>query len=152
MKSAIKPYVLPPEHRTATIGGLAKFLETVFPGKPVRVKIEIARPDRTIKQNRYLFGVAYELLSEATGYEKQDLHEWICGAYWGWDEKPCPKTPHNPKGLESKPCRTTTTGYDGEPDLCSREDMVKLWEIAQRRGAHLGVVIPDPDPNWWKQK
>jgi hypothetical protein len=147
----MKPIVLPPTNRTSTIGGLSKLLETIHTGKPVRVKVEIARPDKTSKQNRYLWAVPYKMLSDATGYEADALHEWMCAALWGWETKPCPKSPTNPNGLVWVPARTTTTGFDGTPELCSQEDMVKLWEIAQRRGAALGIVIPDPDKTWWKQ-
>lgn len=152
MKRTTNLIVLPPEKREDAIRDeLTPKLMVAHAGKPVRVKWEIARPDRTPAQNRYLWAVPYELLHEATGYEKEELHEWFCGARWGWVDKPCPKTPSNPRGIKSVPVRSTTTDENGEHDICSAEDFVKIWEHAQRVGSKLGVVIQDPDPDWWKK-
>lgn len=142
------PTVLPPTNREPMIGGLAKFLATVFPGKPVRVKVEIARPDKTPAQNRFLWAVPYKMLSDFTGMESEEIHEWNCGLQWGWKVRKGPKTPMNPSGHYSEPIRTTTTDENGEPDNCSAEDMEKLWERAQRLGASLGIAIPDPDKDY----
>ena len=49
--------VLPPKDREAEVAEVSKFLMVVFPGHPVRIRVEIARPDRTPKQNRYLWAV-----------------------------------------------------------------------------------------------
>ena len=146
----MRPTVLPPTNRDAMIGGLAKLLATVFPGKPVRVTVEIAQPDKTPAQNRYLWKVPYKMLSDATGYEAEEIHEWMCGAIWGWKDRKCLKSPRNPEGIASTPIRSTTIDENGEPNKCSAEDMVRLWEKAQRVGAARGVVIPDPDKDWWK--
>ncbi len=142
----MKPTVLPPTAREPMIAGLAKMLTGIFPGKPVRVTVEIAQPDKTPQQNKYLWAVPYKLLSQQTGYEAEEIHEWNCGQQWGWDERKCPRSPHNDAGMKSVPVRTTTT-----PDKCSRDDMCELWERAQRLGATFGLVIPDPDPLWWKE-
>ena len=139
--------VLPPKGRELMIAGLAKMLTTIFPGKPVRVTVEIAQPDKTPKQNAYLWAVPYKMLSAQTGYEPEEIHEWNCGQQWGWDVRKCPRTPLNDEGTKSVPCRTTTT-----PDKCSAEEMGELWARAQRLGASFGLVIPDPDPLWWKEK
>lgn len=143
----MKPTILPPANRDAMIGGLAKLLASIFPGKPVRVTVEIAQPDKTPQQNKYLWAVPYKMLSEVTGYEAEEIHEWNCGQQWGWTERKCPRTPHNDAGVRSEPIRTTTT-----PDKCSAEEMCLLWARAQRLGATFGLVIPDPDPLWWKDK
>lgn len=121
------------------------------PTKPIRLKAEIARPDRTPAQNRYLWAVPYELLHQHTGYEKEELHEWFCGNRWGWTTRRVPKTPGNPRGIVDTPIRSTTKDENGNPDICSAEDFVAIWEHAQRVGAKNGVVIPDPDPDWYKK-
>lgn len=145
--------VLPPKDRAEVIGQIARFLETVYPGKPVRVKVEIARPDRTPKQNRYLWAVPYKMLKEVTGYTEDELHEWFCGQHFGWKDKPVPKTPHNPGGVASIPVRSTTRDENGQPDLCSTEDLSAMWELAQRIGAQkFGIFIPDPDPDYLKNR
>lgn len=146
----MKPTVLPPTNREPMIAGLAKMLTTIFPGKPVRVTVEIAQPDKTPQQNKYLWAVPYKLLTGATGMEAEELHEWNCGREWGWKDRKCPRKPSNPEGVESVPIRTTTRDENGEANKCSAEAMVNLWERAQRLGATFGLVIPDPDPDWWK--
>lgn len=145
-----KTVVLPPKDRERDIAGLAKYLAACSPGKPVRVRVSEARPDRTPKQNSYLWAVPYKLLSEHTGMEPEELHEWNCGAQWGWKDKKRPKTPRNPEGFESVPVRTTTTNEDGERDLCSRDEMCELWARAQKLGAGFDIIIPDPDKDWWR--
>ena len=148
----MKPTILPPHGRDLHIAGLAKMLATIFPGKPVRVTVEIAQPDKTPAQNRYLWAVPYTMLSEVTGYDKDELHEWACGAMWGWKDRKCPRSPRNDEGVESVPVRTTTRDADGQPNKCSAEEMGQLWARVQRLGASFGLVIPDPDPQWWKEK
>ena len=148
----MKPTILPPKGRELMIAGLAKMLLTVFPGKPVRVTVEIAQPDKTPKQNAYLWAVPYKMLSAETGMEPEELHEWNCGHQWGWKDRKCPRKPSNPEGVESVPVRTTTRDADGQPNKCSAEEMGELWARAQRLGGGFGLVIPDPDPDWWKDK
>lgn len=151
---SLEPVVLPPKDREAMIGGLAKVLLSVFPGKPVRVSVCIARPDKTPKQNKYLWAVPYKMLSIATGMESEEIHEWNCGLQWGWHDRKCPVKPSNPMGVISEPIRSTTRNERGEPDNCSSEEMKELWSRAQRLGATLGLVIPDPDPDYireWKK-
>jgi hypothetical protein len=148
----MRPTVLPPKDRERHIAPLARLLETVFPGKPVRVKVEIAQPDKTPAQNRYLWAVPYKMLSAETGMESEDIHEWNCGNQWGWKTKRVPKKPGNEVGVEQVPIRTTTTDENGEDDPCSMEDMLALWARAQKLGASLGVVIPDPDPDYFKKR
>lgn len=149
----MKPIILPPtDKKRETELILAVPLVLAFqPKHPIRLKFEVARPDRTPPQNRYWWAVPMELLHQATGYEKEELHEWFCGSRWGWIDRRCPKTPANPRGIESKPIRTTTTNENGEPDICSMEDFTAMWAHAQRLGAKHDTIIPDPDPDWWKK-
>lgn len=145
--------VLPPKDRAAKIAEVARLLERAYPGQPVRVRVEIARPDRTPKQNRYLWAVPYRMLKEVTGYTEDELHEWFCGQHFGWADKAVPKTPRNPSGVVSVPVRTTTRNAQGQPELCSAEDMSAMWALAQRIGAEkFGIFIPDPDPDYWRHR
>lgn len=148
----MKPTILPPKDRERHIAGLALVLAQVFPGRPVRVKVEIAQPDKTPAQNRYLWAVPYTMLAAELGYDKGELHEWNCGEQWGWKDRACPKTPRNPEGVESVPIRTTTRDADGKPDNCSMDEMLALWARAQRLGASHSLVIPDPDPDYFKKR
>lgn len=148
----MKPLILPPgKARAAELEKALAQVAAYHPDKPIRLKWEIARPDRTAQQNKFLWAVPYELICQETGFEKEELHEWFCGQKWGWVDRKVPKTPNNPRGIESRPVRTTTRDENGELDICSREDFVSIWEHAMRVGAKIGVIIPDPDPDWWKK-
>lgn len=132
---------LPPKDRSEAIARLLPVLELFAEGKPINVKVSVAKPDRTPWQNRYLFGVAYKLLSEATGYEVPDLHEYACIQHFGGKTRKAP----GGRVIES-PLRTTTTDEDGNPDLLDGDAFWQFVEFVQRLGARAGVVIPDPDP------
>jgi hypothetical protein len=113
-----------------------------------RVVIEPVQVDRTLQQNRYLNGVAYKMISEATGYERQEIHEYFLGLFFGWRQKKVPRKPSNPKGVESVPVRTTTTNEVGKRQVLSTEDFWKYVEFLQRFAAEkMHMVIPDPDPS-----
>lgn len=150
----MKPVVLPPVHlgRDRVLRPLMDVIAAYQPKKPVRVEYKIAMPDKTPAQNRYLWAVPYTMLAEHTGMDKEELHEWNCGQQWGWTTKRVPRKPSCPDGLESVPIRTTTENADGEPDPCSMEDMLELWARAQRLGATFDMVIPDPDPDYWRKR
>lgn len=136
--------VLPPKDRAPVIAQVARFLETVYPGKAVRVKVEIAKRERTNPQNAYLFGVAYPLISKEMGYDVEEVHEYMCGRHFGWVDKVCPKTPRNPQGLESKPFRSTTRDEGGGRSVLSTVEFSDFVETVKRIAANVGIFIPDP--------
>lgn len=138
---------LPPKHREREIERIVMLCNTFQPGKAVNVKFTIARPERTPPQLRYLWGVAYEMLSEAAGYEKQDIHEWLCMNFYG---KKVKKLPGNRS--EEVPIRTTTEDEEGNRDVISGEDFWRFVSFVQRFGARHGVYVPDPDPNYKLEK
>lgn len=61
---------LPPKDRAKDIPRLLAKLEAFEPGKPINVKLSIARPERTPDQLKYLWGVAIPMLADLAGYEK----------------------------------------------------------------------------------
>ena len=134
---------LPPKDRDAVIKRVSETLRFFQLGKPVNVKLTIARPERTPPQLRYLWGVVIPLLAEHGGYEREDVHEYLCGSHWGWREKRLPGG-----RSEQVPIRTTTTDADGNRDVIDGEEFWRYVEFCQRIGARAGVVIPDPDPNF----
>lgn len=136
-------HTLPPKDRDAAIQKLLPVLRLYEEGKPVNVKVSIARPERTIPQLRYLRGVPYEMLSQHTGYEPDDISEYLCGEYWGWKEKKLPGG-----RVQKVPMRTTTTDEDGNRDVIDGDVFWEYVEWIQRVGARQGLVIPDPDPNY----
>lgn len=97
---------------------------------------------RTHKQSKALFGLAYPLLRDHTGYSLDDIHEWMCGAYFGWNDREV-------MGRNvSSPRRTTTTDEDGKSAVLNTVEFAAFFDFVQQKGAEAGVFIPDPDPFW----
>ena len=130
--------------RNPAIARIAAFLEALGRGD-WGVTVAPYKRDRTSEQNRYLHGVAYKLLIDATGYDDEDIAEYLCGTYFGWVDKKVPKTPRNPEGIESKPRRTTTTNEAGKRDVLPKGEFSDYIAFVQRFGAQHGVYIPDPN-------
>lgn len=139
------------ERRKARVVRLSTFLCGLDTQKPWELVVRPFKRTRTSQQNRYFRGVCDALLADATGYELDEIHEYLCGIYWGWNEVKCPKTPNNPKGIKDVPKRTTTTNENGERDVLDKRDFWDFVEFVQRFGAKHGVMIPDPDPDYWKR-
>ena len=134
---------LPPKDRDDAIEKLLPVLRLYQAGKPINVKVSIARPERTVPELRYLWGVPYRMLAEQFGYEPDEISEYLCGEFWGWKPK------KKPGGrVEDVPLRTTTVDEDGNRDVIQGDVFWKYVEWIQRVGARHGLVIPDPDPNY----
>lgn len=135
--------------RSHDIGRVVHALEALPEGKAWRVSVEEHKAERSHPQNNYYHGVVLEKIAEAWGVETEEAHEWLCGTRWGWKDKKVPRTPRNPDGLESKPRRTTTTGYDGERSVLNKTQFDEFVEFARRFAAvKLNLFIPDPDKNY----
>lgn len=135
----MKVVTLPPTNRSRDIELLSILAESIYPGQPVNVRFTVARPERTVPQVAYLQGVCYEMLSEATGYEKDEIEEYLLGSYFGWKGKKLPG------GRSSEvPIRRTTTDEEGNRDVLEGR---KFWDYVswiQRVAARKGLIIPDP--------
>ncbi|HEY5851974.1 MAG TPA: hypothetical protein VIT62_14565 [Lysobacter sp.] len=136
-------HTLPPKDRDDAINKLLPVLRMYQEGKPINVKVSIARPERTIPQLRYLRGVAYQMLADHFGYENDEISEYLCGTHWGWKPKKLPGG-----RTVDVPIRTTTEDEDGNRDVIDGDVFWKYVEWIQRVGARQGIVIPDPDPNY----
>ncbi|MGX9958549.1 hypothetical protein ACW0US_07185 [Xanthomonas euvesicatoria] len=134
---------LPPKDRDETIRRVAEVLRFFQLGKPVNVKLTIARPERTSPQLRYLWGVPYRMLAEAMGYEPDEISEYLCGCYFGWKSRKLPGG-----RMQDVPLRTTTEDEDGNRDVIDGQAFWDYVSWIQRVGARHGLVIPDPDPNY----
>lgn len=99
--------------------------------------------ERTNEQNKWLWGCAYKLLSDSTGYEVADIAEYLCGQFFGWKEKLVPG-----KRFVQVPRRTTTTDETGRRKVLTTAEFSEYKEFVQRFGAEHGVIIPDPDKDW----
>ena len=130
------------------VARIARFLAALSPAKAWRVEVTEARSERSIQQCRYLNGVAYKLIGDAIGYERDEVSEFLCGTYWGWREKRVPKKPSCPVGIESVPIRTTTTDENGKRCVLSKLEFCDYVAFVQRFAAHRNIFIPDPDPDY----
>lgn len=144
----MKDFLLPIHNRERVIPRIAAYLAGLTTKKAHRIIVKQEADDRTIQQCRYLNGVPYKLLSDATGYERDDISEYMCGSYWGWKQVRVPRTPSNPRGIEDRPVRTTTTDEQGQRDVLGEREFWEYVEFCQRFGARHGVYIPDPDPSY----
>lgn len=139
-------FILPKGSRKRTLGLAQSILETLPQDRAFRVTIEEVKSERTSAQNAYLFGVCYPPISEATGYEKDELHTYFLGTHFGWKDKKVPKTPRNREGVESVPVRTTTTDEHGKRSVLPIMAFCDYVAFVQRFAAvKLGIVIPDPE-------
>lgn len=134
---------LPPKNRQREIERIVGLCERYELGKAVNVRLTIARPERTPPQLRYLWGCAYELLSEAAGYEKQDIHEYLCMAFYG---KKIKKLPGNRS--EEVPLRTTTEDEEGNRDVIDGKQFWDFVSFVQRFGARHGIYVPNPSKDY----
>lgn len=123
---------------------LMAFLSVLDVTKEFQVTIGSVKKERSPQQNKALWGCAYKALRTATGNDPEDLHDYFCGEYFGWDI-------HEVMGQKKKkPKRTTTTDYDGHRDVISTLDLQDFYAFIQQRSAEtVGVFVPDPDPMWW---
>ena len=138
-------------NKISTVGELCRLVgileAEVSNGVSILVDWKLWKPSRTNYQNNYLFGVCYPLLSDAMGYDVNDLHEYFCGTHFGWVDKKCPKKPHNAKGLESVPFRTTTRNSENKSDVLGKVAFGEFVATVHRVAGKANVFIPDPDPS-----
>jgi len=143
----VSTYVLEPtnKHRASILENLKRFLDSLDPAKPWEITIERFAKERTIAQNKALFGLAYPLLREATGFDVGVMHNQFCKKFFG------AVVVRGPMGNESLPRRTTTTDENGKRDVIPWDEFQKFFEMVQRYGSEASVFIPDPDP-FWREK
>lgn len=108
---------------------------------PLKVECEPWRASRSNDQNAMLWAM-YAPLADHMGYDRDDVHEWMCGRMWGWKDIKVPKTPRNPDGLASVPVRTTTRNEDGKRDVIDKAEFSRFVEMVERIAAQAGVFIP----------
>lgn len=128
------------------------FLQSLPLDKAWEVVVRPYKTKRSDQQNAYWWAVVVKTLAESVGYEVDEVHQYLCGAHFGWKDKRVPKTPRNPEGIESVPLRTTTRDEFGHHAVLNKQDFADLIAFAQRFGAQRGVFIPDPDPEWFMKE
>ena len=139
--------ILPRGSRKRVMPRAIALLESLDGETAWKMTLEPAKRERSDSQNAYLWAVPNKMISDLTGYEAKEVHEYLCGQYFGWKDKRVPKTPRNPKGVESVPRRTTTRNEEGKRDVLKTKDFCDYVDFVQRFAAKkLGLNIPDPDP------
>jgi hypothetical protein len=140
-------FVLPKGNRQRALALGTTVLAGLDPEIPWKVTAEPVKNERSTSQNAYLWAVPNKMISDLTGYEVEEVHEYLLGRHFGWKDKKVPKTPRNPSGVESVPVRTTTTDEHGKRSVLSPQQFSEYVDFIQRFAAQkLGLVIPDPDP------
>lgn len=86
---------------------------------------------RSYPQLKALYGIAYRILSEETGHEPDDLHDYFLGEFTGWKEAEVFGR------KEILPMRRTS-----DMDV---HEMADFYAFVQRRAAEKGYYIPDPN-------
>lgn len=126
------------------MASVLKIVSELSEAKSWVITIATFRKTRSVLQCRYLNGVAYRMIGEATGYERDDISEYLCGEYFGWREKRLPG-----KRTRQIPVRTTTTNELGRRSVLAMTPWLEYVEWVRRfASTKLGLFIPDPDPFW----
>lgn len=114
------------------------------PEKKWQITFEEKKDPRTNYQNRTLFGLKYPVLMEFMGLrgddDRQALHEYFCGEYFGW------KRVEIMGRVKQRPSRITTTNEHGERDVLPPDQFWDFVEFVDQRAAENGCPLPDPDP------
>lgn len=132
--------------RSHILANCTAFLGKLTSAKSWVVEIKQYRKTRSNDQNEALWGLAYPIIAKALGEDVNTIHEYMLGEHFGWIESVVFGK------RKSRPARTTTTGYRGEPDTLSTVDFASYFDFIQRRAGENGVHIPDPNPAWREAK
>lgn len=126
--------------RVNVLANCKRFLDLLPASKSWRVEISQWSKSRSSAQCRYLNGVAYKLIGDALGFERDDISEYLCGQWFGWRTKALPGG-----RSEQVPVRTTTTDQDGKRAVLSVKEFAEYVEFCQRFAAEHGIHVPDPE-------
>lgn len=133
-------------NRPNVLANCLSFVGSLSALKPWDVTIEPHKKEFSGKQRRSIFGPAYKALMEFSGLEgnddKEELHRFMCGEFFGWRELP----------IGRKPRRTTTRDEWGKRNPIDTEEAARFYAFLQRRGADVGCYVPDPDPLWNREQ
>lgn len=141
--------LIPADNRERAIELLGNLVRHHLYGKELVVTVEAFVEERSDKQRRSLFGCAYRALMEQMGLagsrDKDQLHEMMCGEYWGWRESKALGV------VKRVPVRTTTRNEQGERDVISVRQQMAFYAWIQQRAAEYGYDVPDPDAEWFRR-
>jgi len=139
-------YLWKDRSRAVVMAALVATIQALSSAKVWHVEIKAYRKTRSNEQNRALWGLAYPILRDATGSSVNECHKYMLEEYFG-------RVEYTIFGrIETRPARTTTTGYEGEDNTLSTEEFARFFDFIQQRAAENNIAIPDPDPFWREQK
>ena len=98
-------------------------------GKDVQVTVEQKRKQRSLEQNAYYFGVVVKILSEYTGYSKEETHDALRIKFLRIG------------GSDDLPTIKSTTKLSTK-EMTDYIEGIKIWAITE-----CDVFIPDADAN-----
>ena len=120
-----------PADRARIAANLHAFVMQALPGKQLRVTVDEFRKRRSDEQNRYLWGVCYAALRDATGQDVADWHEYMLGEWSGWES-------YMLFGKQRiRPMRRSKK--------LSTVEFAEYVAFIQRRAAEHGIYIADPE-------
>lgn len=128
--------------RSQVLANAHAFIDRLPLRKSWVVEVKEYRKVRSNEQNAALFGVAYPILTDATGYTPDELHEAFCRRFFGSVDRDVMGQ------TVSRARRTTTTNEQGERDVMPAADFARFYDMVQMIGAEAGVDVPSPDPMW----
>jgi len=114
----------------------------ILEGKQVSVKIGPRTRIRSNLQNNYLWGVVYKTISDETGNDSKDLHEFFKDRAFGEDVGMLVKQPGDDGGstmLKYRVCKRSTT------DLTTVEFIEYYRGIIAFAAEDLGIYVPEPN-------
>lgn len=123
--------IVPAEGREPRIVSVGNFLRNCLPGKKLIVTIERYSPKRSSNLNSYYWGVVVKMISDATGYESDEVHEILAMKFLP------PRMVEI--GGESHAVRTRTSKL-ATVDFMAYIDEIKRWAAQE-----LSLYIPDPN-------
>ena len=109
-----------------------QFINMLDPKKKWSVEIKTYRKVRSVEQNAYIHAVPLKLFSEHTGYTMDEIKEFLCGEFMGWEKHVVMDKPMQ------RPLKTTS-----QMDTL---EMTKFIEFMQWYGSSkLNLNIPSPN-------
>lgn len=123
---------------------LDRLVETLMTerGYPVEVIVQRMVKARSNHANSYLWNTAYRMLSEESGYEREELHVEMCKQWFGT------RTIEIMGQVREVPVRTTTVDENGEKNALSGADFWDFTDYVIRMAADwYGIAVPPADPS-----
>ena len=141
MKRLIQKITVPQEaqDRMRQINAVLHEIRKLPSDQNWQVEIKAVKAMRSHAQNDLLWGAIYPQIMEQMGlageYEKEELHEFFCGEYFGWNKKQIMTK------VKHRPVRTTTKDEEGKTNTLNKIEFAEFLEFIARRCAENGMTV-----------